>query len=660
MADKTARQNGARTDGIFERALGQVSRSGTPNRGGVSRPDDYVVELSDPTRRMAIFEEMRASDDGVQSACDTREKLILASNWQLNAGSDQPDAVTVKEFCEDNIYPLLDDCLRWLGGGALQYGFGLIEPVFAYADSPKVRTIVRAGKATPTRKYGRKIFLQKLAHIRQRTIATFGLAEDTGDLVYARQFAWNGFQFKQVDIPAEKLLLYTYNRQGDDYWGVPPMRNIYKAWTFKNQLERLNILGIDRFGTGTPVAEAGPGWTDGDFERMDEYLENWRSGENTYLVHPANGKISIVSAAGQMTMATLDWVKYYNLAITKAYYTQGSELGSTETGARALGEIMLASLETIVQADTEALANVLNENLIVPLVIMNYGEQDVYPRFEPSQRVRGSNEFATAINALIGSKAITWRPEDEAWARDVMKLPTVSVDDLKRLADERMKKALDIAKATAVPGGAPSDGPPKPGEKPGDKTPPPPVPMPAQAHNRTRGFHLARPTAAPEPAAVDETWRTHEFSDWENAVVKPGIVMRDLDLETQRATAELSDALSSIDDALAVQVRDAAERGTDALSAAVRSISVPAGARAKLRKALLQAGERAQAIGTDAVFAETMRMKAIADPEKTTPTARSMWEGLIGYSRSDAVPPAVVTEIAEALRKLAEREKAAS
>ena len=648
MADPNSRRRNARTtpttETIFSRALGQVSRSGTPNRGGVSRPDDYVTELADPVRRMAIFEEMRASDDGVQSAVDTREKLILASNWQLNAPDDTPAQRTIKEFCEDNIYPLLDDCLRWLGGGALQYGFGLIEPVFAYADRPTQNTIVRGGKAFSTRKYGRKIFLIKLAHIRQRTIATFGLDEETGDLKFARQFAWNGFQFRHVDIPVEKLLLHTYNRQGDDYWGVPPMRNIYKAWTFKNQLERLNILGIDRFGTGTPVAEAGPGWSDADFERMDAYLENWRSGENTYLVHPNGGAISIVSAAGQMTMATLDWVKYYNLAITKAYYTQGSELGSTETGARALGEIMLQALKTIVQADVESLATTVNEKLIAPLVILNFGEQDAYPRFEPSQKVEGSAEFATAINTMITSKSVTWRPEDEAWYRDVMHLPTVSVDDLKRLAEERQAKAIEIAKQAA---GLSGDNPKPPGVDPTDNPPAPP--MPTQSTNRTRGIPLARPTDAPTPAASDETWRTREFSNWEAEVVKPGVVMRDLDLETQRATAELSDALAAVDDQLAIQVRDYANGGTEALSAAVRKIAVPAATRAKLRKALLQAAERAAAIGTEAVLSETMRMKALEDPTAPTPVVRSAWETLAGLARREKAPVAADSKIAESI-----------
>jgi hypothetical protein len=38
---------------------------------------------------------------------------------------------------------VLDDLLRWLGGGAMQYGFGAIEPVFQWSDSPIVSSISR-------------------------------------------------------------------------------------------------------------------------------------------------------------------------------------------------------------------------------------------------------------------------------------------------------------------------------------------------------------------------------------------------------------------------------------------------------------------------------------------------------------------------------------
>lgn len=84
----------------------------------------------------------------------------------------------------------------------------------------------------------------------------------------------------------------------------------------------------------------------------------------------------------------LEWVKYYNLAVAKTFLTQQTELGSTGTGARALGEVFYDQIGGIVQADCEAIANLLNNTLVVPLARWNCGEREFYTTFAPSQRAR--------------------------------------------------------------------------------------------------------------------------------------------------------------------------------------------------------------------------------------------------------------------------------
>lgn len=602
-----------------------MSFSGSPSYNGVTRPDDYVGELSEPTRRMATFEEMRFSDDAVHAALSAREQMLSAANWMLSSGEGGGSSQEILEFVEDNLFPHLERILRLLAG-ALHYGFAAIEPVFEWADAPTKRSFIRGLVSRGTRENGRRIYLRKVAHPRQRTIYTFRTSE-LGDLEAVEQYVWTGFGFRRVSIPPEKLIIFTYNQQGDDRWGVPPTRHIYKAWTFKNQIERLNVLHIDRFGVGTPVAEAGPGWTDNDYQKMEEYLKTWRAGEENYLVHPSGGKISIVSDAGQMTINSLEWVKYYNLAIAKVFLTQGSELGSTETGARALGEVMLEQTETIVQADAEEIANLLNEQLVVPLVDMNFGPQDEYPRFLPSQRVRASSAIGGVIAQLIGAGAIKWEPKDEGWLRDALHLP--SIDIAAREEERENMKALREQAARTAELLITDPNAPKPQLVPGQ----PVAPVPAEttpAERLSRIEHAQRAiqlslTGVDEamPAVVGtSTYRTREFTDWEVAVVKPWMLARDLDLETARLTAEVQQVLRDVDAELAGQVRSYASDGASALQGAVRRIAVPAKLRTKMRDVLTAAAQRARSYGARAVTMEVERQEAAvgAPPPRATPS----------------------------------------
>jgi hypothetical protein len=143
----------------------QLSYSGTPrSRANLTQPDEYVRDLQDPVKRMEIFDEMRSSDEAINTAISAREQMIGSSNWLLSSTDDTPLGKEILEFCEDNIYPVLPELLRHLAG-AIQYGFGACEKVFEYADRPFARNIVRGKIRRATKSIGRRIYLRKLAHI---------------------------------------------------------------------------------------------------------------------------------------------------------------------------------------------------------------------------------------------------------------------------------------------------------------------------------------------------------------------------------------------------------------------------------------------------------------------------------------------------------------
>jgi hypothetical protein len=618
MASATAPQNGKAI--VPPDATSQVSYSGTP-RGpdGTSYPDDYAPKMANPVTRMETFEEMGQADDQVRTALTARRQEISSANWQLSTQSTDATAVEILEFVEDNIYPLIDQLLRQLSG-ALQYGFAALEPVYQWSDRPPVSSVTR-GKVNRAAKSGAgdRIWLRKLAHIRQTSVYTFKIAgpNDTtgrlpGDLITLDQQAFDGLSFRQRKIPAEKLLLYVYEKQGDDYWGVPPLRQCFKAWTYKTQIEKLNILHLDKFGVGTPVLEEGEGWGEADRNRAATMLMNWRSGARNFITFGKGGHIEIVSDEGKMSMSMLEWVKRYDLAIAKTMLTQLTELGSTDTGTRALGETFADQLSGIVQGDVEDIANLVNNGLIVPLVRWNFGDQDFYPTFAPSQRVRAGSSIATIFGQLKTAGVLHPRPEDEEWARDAYELPSVDLDTLKQEQDKRAAMVPqpgatandpnNPAAASDAAGGTPSDG------GPASAQAKPPVRIAASAHahhDHPPRFSLASQIAdgAPAPAAQYETsYRTPEFSAWEHGIVRPDVLSRDLDLQASRVTSETQDVLRIIDEELTRQVESLASKGAAALSAGIKGIAVPDRLRKQLRSVLLGAAQRARDYGAKAVI----------------------------------------------------------
>lgn len=587
----------------------QASYSGT-NRGrdGLAQPDDYVRELADLPTRMETFEEMGKSDDAIGIALEARTQEILSANWALSTADETPSGADILAFCEDNIYPHIDRILRLIAKSRLQYGFGLIEPVYAWSDTPFTSSISRGELARPTMNPGeRRIYLRRIAHIRPTAVTAFRIDEN-GELISVHQEVFDGTRFRNIDIPAEKLLLSVFGQEGDDYSGVPAIRHLYKAFSFKRQIERLTVLHFDKFATGVPQYEEPPeGCTPAERALALEAGKKWRSGGEQALTTKNGGGWSIITASGEIAASGLLWKQHYDGMSAKSLSTQQMELGSTPTGSRAVGETFAAQLGGASQADCEDIANLINNALIVPLVKWNFGAQENYPAFAPSQRTEDAGTQATAVQAFSTAGFLHARPEDEVAIRDSLGLPDVKVETLKAEADARTAKADAIANAAAAAPKQPGDTAPP---APADKKPPLKVAAtrdvePEQVH-RLAAVPLA-PGAPPAAVKGESTYRTREFSVWEQGILRPDLLSRDLDMHATRLASEVQDAFAAIDADLEKQVTRAADLGPEALQAAVKTIAVPDRLKKQLRVTLLDAAERVRAYGGAAVRNEIIR-----------------------------------------------------
>jgi hypothetical protein len=114
---------------------------------------------------------------------------------------------------------------------------------------------------------------------------------EDGDLVSITQHVFKDRGYTTVDIPAEEraadVVVYTNKRRGDEFTGrsssVPP----YKAWTFKELIEKVaasrSTGTVSASRSATPRGrEERPG-ADGPAR---DILKNLRSGAFSYIVAP--------------------------------------------------------------------------------------------------------------------------------------------------------------------------------------------------------------------------------------------------------------------------------------------------------------------------------------------------------------------------------------
>lgn len=428
--------------------LPELGAPGTNFYRGFLRTDEYVPELVGRAG-LDVFEKMRRSDGTVAGTLRAIKLPILGAEWTVIPGSDGASA-SGKEIADklaDNFFnrmsmPWKEHIRQTLTH--LDFGFYVCELVWeATADG--------------------FFSIRKFAPRLQRTIIRWNLADD-GGLETVTQQAFSGTP-KTVDIPVEKLAIFTHEKEGANWMGVSALRPAYKHWFIKDQLYRIQAIAAERHGVGIPVMKLPPEKDDDKtMSRAEDILVGVRSHERGYVVEPDGYAFRIEGMGQGRAMDVQPMVDHHDSRIPLAMLAQFLLTALTTGGSNAMSEDHSSFFMLAERAVADHIADVHNRYVIPQWVTFNYGEVEKLPQLKVARiETRDLEKFVNALATAAGQKLIT--PDDglEAAIRDLGGLP-----------------ALDTATARSiVPAPAPQ---PQPsGQKPGTEPPPAPAPAPAPA-----------------------------------------------------------------------------------------------------------------------------------------------------------------------------------
>lgn len=205
------------------------------------------------------------------------------------------------------------------------------------------------------------------------------------------------------------------------------LRSAYKHWFIKNTLYKIDAIKHDRWGVGIPKVTMPQGKTKENdpvaWAAAISMAEGLRANERAYVIEPFGYKIDMMQMGSRVGTNALPSIQHHNEQIVVNILAQFLTLGSTQTGARALGDsfkdLFLLSLQSVA-IYTE---DILNRDAIKPLVDLNYNT-DKYPKLKASSiREPGFSSMAEAVNKLVSSGSLTNDEAMENHIREVGKLP---------------------------------------------------------------------------------------------------------------------------------------------------------------------------------------------------------------------------------------------
>jgi uncharacterized protein DUF935 len=365
-----------------------------------------------------VYEKMRRSDAQVAATLLVCELPIRAADWDVLPASGAPLDREIADFVRDNLFGGLeyvspsgvktsqswDDVLR---NALLMLAFGASAHEEIYAvDGERVR----------------------LARLAARLPITFyrWITDVDGETLLAlNQYGYRNANFESVEIPVDRLTVFTFNQEGANFFGRSMLRPAYMHWYIKQQLYRIDAIAGERNGLGIPVIEQGPNASQEDRQAAASWVTQLAAHEKTGLALPSGWKFSLQGVSG--TVRDLyNSIQHHNIEISRTAlaFFMNSGMGARSSGNRALAESQTDFFFLALQATADQIARTLTLSAIKRLVDYNWEGVERYPVLTVSNlQARDFNQTFQTLGQLAQAGVVAPYPELAQYVARELGLP---------------------------------------------------------------------------------------------------------------------------------------------------------------------------------------------------------------------------------------------
>jgi hypothetical protein len=223
-------------------------------------------------------------------------------------------------------------------------------------------------------------------------------------------------------IMRNALVWYCHEREGANWYGTSLLRPAWSFWLLKHEAARVHAISLRRYGTGILEVTAPQGATPGQVAEAQRYASQIRVSETGGAGLPYGFTSQLRGMIGSVPDAVA-FMNYLDHQMTRSTLTSLLDLGDTTHGSRALGETFMDLFILALQSIADEIAEQATDQLVVPLVDLNWGEDEPAPRIVCGDVGAQHEVTAQTMQLLLTSGAISSDPALEEYLRREYKLP---------------------------------------------------------------------------------------------------------------------------------------------------------------------------------------------------------------------------------------------
>ena len=401
---------------------------------GTERYSGYFLEEPNAqwrdANRIDNVEEMRRTDGVIKGILNALKAPILSTTWRIEGGKDEH-----REFVEKCLFggmqrtweDFLKESLAYL-----DFGHYCFEIIYDTVDG-------RIGVVDLAPRIPKSILRWKLKDGR------FGIVQQL------RTDEKKDLEM-MPEIPAEKLLILTNDKEGDDVTGQSILRSAYKHYKYKDVLYRIQGIASERYGVGVPVIYLPDTIGQKEKDEVEKMLAALRSNEKGFVVIPwkkADGELEILTPKGNPQGQTIDTaIEHHNKQILMSILAMFLGLGTDSTGSFALSKDQSSFFLKHVDEKARYVKEQINIQVIRRMIDLAFGPQKEYPKAcYNSLGDIDFKEYSEVLKTLIDSGLVVVDNRMKKFTSSMFELPEITTEDEEKMDQDEMTAELEKAES---------------------------------------------------------------------------------------------------------------------------------------------------------------------------------------------------------------------
>lgn len=403
--------------------------------------EEYLPELQQQPRRVAIYTQMSTEDPVIAAVLFAIGMLLRQVEWEVHPGAGAPDSVAPQPLvragknatqgdtttvaltnaagvatflwqCLGDMSHSWDDAFSdWLT--MLPHGWSYNEICYKRRVGPNEPSGATRSAYTDNRLGWRKFELRAQNSLEQWVF------DDEGGLAGLLQRPAPDFQ--RYFVPIEKALLFRTMQQKGNPEGTSLLRTAYRPWYFKRRIQNFEAVGIERDLAGIPVARI-PGATLRGATPEHQAVVTWwqrlvgnlRQNEDASVVIPSDHdmrgnrlfELELMHSGGERQFQTDPIIQRYNVDMMLTVLADWIYLGHQLTGSFALSNDKTKLFTVALEAFADGIAAIFNGYAIPRLMTLNGVARSLWPTLVHGDIVAPSlQDLALLVDMLVTANA---------------------------------------------------------------------------------------------------------------------------------------------------------------------------------------------------------------------------------------------------------------